>query len=85
MGKDANVRAVLADGPEEGRLRYEAPRLLFRGAQGRTFQGEDLKGLRAEGGDLVLADGSRFALGEKAAASGPKRSSIRRGGSTSWG
>jgi hypothetical protein len=68
MGKDAQVRARFADGADEGRLQYEPPTLLFRGAQRRVFAGEALKGVRAEGGDLVLADGSRFALGEKAAA-----------------
>lgn len=69
MGKDAQVRARFADGEDAGRLQYEAPKLLFRGAQRRVFQGDDLTGVRAEAGDLVLADGSRFALGEKAAAS----------------
>jgi len=69
MGKDAQVTAQFADGPDQGRLQYEAPKLLFRGAQRRAFEGEALKGVRAEGPDLVLADGSRFALGEKAAAS----------------
>lgn len=69
MGKDAQVRARFADGEDAGRLQYEAPKLLFRGAQRRVFQGDDLTGVRAEAGDLVLADGSRFTLGEKAAAS----------------
>ena len=69
MGKDAHVRALFADGPDEGRLQYEAPTLLFRGGQRRAFAGDALQGLRAEGADLVLADGSRFSLGEKAAAS----------------
>lgn len=64
MGKDAQVAARFADGADEGRLQYEAPRLLFRGAQRRVWDAEALKGVRAEGGDLVLADGSRFALGE---------------------
>lgn len=68
MGKDAQVEARFADGPDSGRLQYEPPRLLFRGAQRRVYQGDDLKGVRAEAGDLVLADGSRFSLGEKAAA-----------------
>lgn len=68
MGKDAQVEARFADGPDSGRLQYEPPRLLFRGAQRRVYQGDDLKGVRAEAGDLVLADGSRFRLGEKAAA-----------------
>jgi len=69
MGKDTQVRAKFADGPDEGRLQYEPGKLLFRGANRRLFQAEDLKGVRAEGGELVLADGSRFSLGEKAAAS----------------
>ena len=68
MGKDAQVAARFADGADEGRLQYEAPRLLFRGARRRVFEGEALKGVRADGGDLVLADGSRFTLGEKPAA-----------------
>ena len=69
MGKDAQVRARFADGADEGRLQYEPPKLLFRGAHRRVFEGEALLGVRADGGDLVLADGSRFALGEKQAAS----------------
>ena len=69
MGKDAQVRATFADGADEGRLQYEAPKLLFRGAQRRVFEGEALTGVRAEGGDLVTPDGSRFTLGEKQAAS----------------
>ena len=69
MGKAAKVLARLPDGPDEGRLQYEPGKLLFRGARRRVFEGEMLRGVRAEGGDLVLADGSRFALGEKAAAS----------------
>ncbi|MDP3746916.1 MAG: DUF3052 family protein [Phenylobacterium sp.] len=69
MGKDAQVEARFPDGADQGRLQYEPPKLLFRGAQRRAYQGDALKGVRAEGGDLVLADGSRFALGEKAAAS----------------
>lgn len=68
MGKDATVRATFTDGPDEGRLQFEAGRLLFRGAQRRVFDGEALAGLKAEGEDLVLADGSRFRLGAKAAA-----------------
>ena len=63
------MKARFADGADEGRLQYEAPKLLFRGAARRVWEGEALKGVRAEGGDLVLADGSRFALGEKPAAS----------------
>src|SRR5258708_34101763 len=69
MGKEATVTATFPDGPDEGRLQYEPPKLIFRGAQRRVFEGEALAGVRAEGGDLVLADGARFSLGEKAAAS----------------
>ena len=69
MGKDAEVTARFADGPDEGRLQYEPPKLLFRGRERRVFQGEALKDVRAEGADLVLADGSRFALGERQAVS----------------
>jgi hypothetical protein len=69
MGKEAEVRAVFADGDDFGRLQYEPPKLIFRGAQRRVFQGDDLAGVRAEAGDLVLASGARFALGEKPAAS----------------
>ena len=69
MGKDAQVRARFADGADEGRLQYEPPKLLFRGRQRRVFEGEGLKGARADGADLVLGDGSRFTLGEKPAAS----------------
>jgi hypothetical protein len=69
MGKDAQVRAVLAEGEDEGRLQYEPPRLLFRGRVRRAFDGDALKGVRADGAELVTADGSRFTLGEKAAAS----------------
>ncbi|MGH6910680.1 MAG: DUF3052 domain-containing protein [Phenylobacterium sp.] len=69
MGKEAAVTAVFADGADEGRLQYEPPKLVFKGAQRRVFEGEALKGVRAEGADLVLADGSRFTLGEKQAAS----------------
>ena len=68
MGKEAEVSAVLPDGADHGRLQYEPPKLIFRGARRRVFEGETLEGVRAEGGDLVLADGSRFALGEKQAA-----------------
>lgn len=64
MGKDAQVAARFAEGPDAGRLQYEPPKLLFRGAQRRVFEGAALKGVRAEGADLVLADGSRFVLGE---------------------
>jgi hypothetical protein len=68
MGKEADVTARFADGVEEGRLQYEAPKLVFRGAQRRVYEGVALSDVRAESGDLVLADGTRFELGEKRAA-----------------
>jgi hypothetical protein len=69
MGKAAEVQAVFADGPDAGRLQYEAPTLVFRGRLRRAWGGEGLAGVQALAGDLVLADGSRFTLGERAAAS----------------
>jgi hypothetical protein len=69
MGKAAEVQAVFAEGPERGRLQYEPPKLIFRGAQRRVWQGEALEGVKADGADLVTADGTRFTLGEKPAAS----------------
>jgi hypothetical protein len=69
MGKDAHVSAQFPDGADEGRLQYEPPKLVFRGAQRRVFEGEGLQGVRADGADLALADGSRFTLGERQAAS----------------
>ncbi len=69
MGKDLQTRGVFADGPDTGRLQYEGGKLLFRGAQRRVWDAEALRGVRAEGDDLVLADGSRFGLGQKQAAS----------------
>jgi hypothetical protein len=68
LGKDARVTAVLPEGADEGRLQLEGAKLLFRGAQRRVFEGEALARVRAEAGELVLADGSRFALGEPQAA-----------------
>lgn len=67
MGREAHVRAVLADGPDEGKLQLELPKLIFRSAQRRVFEGAALTGANAVGGDLVLPDGSRFELGEKQA------------------
>ena len=67
MGKEAVVAARFAEGADEGRLQYEAPKLIFRGATRRVFDAEALRGVRADGPDLTLADGSRFALGEKQA------------------
>jgi hypothetical protein len=65
MGKESdNVRARFADGEEVGRLQWEAPKLIFRGAHRLVYQGLALAGVRADGGDLVLASGERFTLGE---------------------
>lgn len=64
MGKDIQTTGAFADGPDAGRLQYEPPKLLFRGERRRVWTAEALLGVRAEGADLVLADGSRFALGE---------------------
>ena len=70
MGKEAEVRAVFGEGPEDaGRLQYEPPRLIFRGAVRRVFEGAALDGVQAIGCDLALADGTRFALTEKGAQS----------------
>jgi hypothetical protein len=68
MGKEAHVDARLGDGVDAGRLQYEPPKLIFRGAARRVFEGSALAGVRAEGGDLVVED-ARFALGEKQARS----------------
>ncbi|MFI4933281.1 MAG: DUF3052 domain-containing protein [Caulobacterales bacterium] len=68
MGKDAQVEAVWPDGGRDaGRLQYEPPRLIFRGRQRRVFEGAGLAGARAEGAELILADGARFRLPGKAA------------------
>ena len=68
MGKDAQVTAEFPEGPDEGRLQYEPPKLIFRGRERRVFEGAALAGVRAHGGDLVLSCGARFALGERQAA-----------------
>jgi hypothetical protein len=62
MGKDVRASAQFTDGESEGRLLWEPPKLIFRGAMRGTFQGHALRGVRAEGADLVLADGTRFTL-----------------------
>jgi hypothetical protein len=68
MGKEAEVEAVWPDGGADvGRLQYEPPRLIFRGAERRVFQGEDLAGIRAEGRELHLASGMCFRLPTPAA------------------
>lgn len=69
MGKDVDaIPARFADGVEVGRLQWESPRLIFRGATRRVFEGEALKGIAAADGDLVLAEGVRFTLGAVQAA-----------------
>ena len=69
MGKDvADIAARFPDGPDRGRLQWEAPRLIFRGAARRVFEGEALNGIQVVDGALVLADGSRFQLGQPQAA-----------------
>lgn len=69
MGKDVDaIPARFADGADVGRLQWEAPKLIFRGAVRRVFEGDALKGLVADGGDLALVDGSRFTLGAVQAA-----------------
>ncbi|MCF8503993.1 MAG: DUF3052 domain-containing protein [Caulobacter sp.] len=69
MGKDVDaIPARFGDGVDVGRLQWEAQKLVFRGAIRRVFEGQALKGLVADDGDLVLADGSRFTLGAVQAA-----------------
>ena len=69
MGTDvSDIAARFPDGPDWGRLQWETHRLTFRGAARRVFEGDSLKGIRAEDGNLVLADGSCFALGAAQAA-----------------
>lgn len=68
MGKEADVEAVWPGGAREpGRLQYEPPKLIFRGSARRVFEGPSLAGVRADGHDLVLADGARFRLPRPAA------------------
>lgn len=67
LGKEATVQAQLADGPDEGRLQYEAPKLTFKGRERRVYDAKALAGVRADGADLVLADGARFTVGLKQA------------------
>ncbi|MEW5684137.1 MAG: DUF3052 domain-containing protein [Pseudomonadota bacterium] len=63
MGREITTTGGFAEGPDEGRLQHEEDKLIFRGARRRVWTAEALKGVRSEGDDLVLADGSRFALG----------------------
>jgi hypothetical protein len=67
LGKEATVQAQFADGADEGRLQYEPPKLTFKGKERRVYDAAALAGVRAEGAELVLADGARFTLGEKQA------------------
>lgn len=63
MGREAKgVWGELRDGEGPGKLLWEPPKLIFRGAVEGNFQGHALRGLRAEGDDLVLSDGTRFTL-----------------------
>lgn len=68
MGKEAEVEALWPDGRRAvGRLQYEPPKLIFRSAERRVFEGAGLAGVRAEGTELVLAGGERFRLPTPAA------------------
>ncbi|CAN5468999.1 DUF3052 family protein [soil metagenome] len=63
MGKEAKgVWGQLSDGESDGKLLWEPPKLIFRGAVRGIFQGHALRDLRVEGNDLVLTDGTRFTL-----------------------
>jgi len=63
MGKEARgVWGHLSDGDCEGKLLWEFPKLIFRGAHRGIYQGHALRYIRTEGHDLVLNDGTRFEL-----------------------
>ena len=63
MGKEAKgVWGQLSDGESDGKLLWEPPKLIFRGAVRGIYQGHALRDLRVEGEDLVLTDGTRFTL-----------------------
>lgn len=63
MGKEASgVWGQLSDGESEGKLLWEPPKLIFRGAVRGIYQGHALRNLRVESDDLVLSDGTRFTL-----------------------
>jgi hypothetical protein len=64
LGREAKVQAQFDGLLEMGRLQWEAPELIFRGATREIWRGPQLVGIRAEGDDLVLADGARFTLGD---------------------
>lgn len=63
MGREASgVWGQLSDGESEGKLLWEPPKLIFRGAVRGIYQGHALRNLRVESDDLVLSDGTRFTL-----------------------
>jgi len=63
MGKEARgVWGHLSDGDCEGKLLWEFPKLIFRGAHRGIFQGHALRYIKVEGNDLVLNDGTRFEM-----------------------
>lgn len=63
MGREAKgVWGQLSDGESDGKLLWEPPKLIFRGAVRGIYQGHALRDLRVEGDDLVLSDGTRFTL-----------------------
>lgn len=63
MGKEAKgVWGQLTEGEGPGKLLWEPPKLIFRGAMQGTYQGHALRGVKVEGADLVLSDGTRFTL-----------------------
>jgi hypothetical protein len=67
MGKEASgVWGQLSDGESEGKLLWEPPKLIFRGAVRGIYQGHALRNIRVEGDDLVLSDGTRFTLDAQA-------------------
>ena len=63
MSKEARgVWGHLADGDCEGKLLWEHPKLIFRGAHRGIYQGHALRYIKVDGNDLVLNDGTRFEL-----------------------
>ncbi|MDG2529293.1 DUF3052 family protein [Caulobacter endophyticus] len=62
MGKEARAWGQLSDGESDGKLLWEPPKLIFRGAVRGIYQGHALRDIRAEGDDIVLSDGTRFSL-----------------------
>ena len=63
MGKEARgVWGHLSDGDCEGKLLWEFPKLIFRGAHRGIYQGHALRYIKVEGHDLVLNDGTRFEM-----------------------